>query len=130
MQECRNAKMPECINAGEVFSHLGLPAADGIQLLHNRLFVSIELGQARPLQEVVEGHPQYAKAIPHTSSEIDGGSLFEVFRRAGYLGDVVAAIDDLGEHFIVEDEIVGIEVEADAGKHFPAESPVAGMVFG
>ncbi len=75
------------------------------------------------------GYPQYSQTVFHAPAEVDAGSLFEVFGRTGHLGNIKPGKDDLGEHLIIEYEVVGILVEVDAFQHFSTEGAVSGMVF-
>ena len=60
---------------------------------------------------------------------MDGGGLREIFRRAGDFPDVEIGVDDLRQHLVVEDEVVGVAHKCDFLQHLAGESAVAGVVF-
>ena len=74
-------------------------------------------------------HPQYAQTILGTALKIDGGGFLEVFGGAGHLGNVVPLVDDLGEHLVVEDEIIRIAIVVDALQDLATKGAVARMLF-
>jgi hypothetical protein len=82
------------------------------------------------LKRMFKRGSQNSEAIFHAASKVDGGGAFEVFGWAGDLCNVVTVEKDLGEHLVVEDEIVGISVVVDVFEHFAGKGPVTGMVFG
>jgi len=93
-------------------------------------FVHIEFCEFSALEEVVDGDPEYAHSVFCASGEVDGRSFLEVFGGAGDFGDVEAGVNDLGEHFVVEDEIVAVGIEIDGVEYFAVEGAVSGVVFG
>ena len=72
---------------------------------------------------------EHSKSIFDAALEIDRGGLFEVLGRAGDFSDAETEHDGLGDHLIVEDEVVGIFEQRERLKQFPRECPEAGVVF-
>ncbi len=60
---------------------------------------------------------QDADSIFHAAPEVDGRSFFEVARRAGDLADSKAEHHTLGEHLIVEDEVVRVLEQREGLQH-------------
>ena len=55
--------------------------------------------------------PEDTETIGYGTAEVDRGGFREVFRGAGDLSDREPEGNRLGEHLVVEDEIVGVLVE-------------------
>jgi len=72
---------------------------------------------------------EHPKPVFGATRKVDRAGLFEVLGWAGHLGNVEPVVDDLGEHFVVEDEIVVVGIEVDVLQDFAAESAVAGVVL-
>ena len=49
--------------------------------------------------------------------------------RAQDLGDLMAGHDDLREHLVIKDKVIGISLVVDLLQYLPGKGPVAGMVF-
>ena len=64
--------------------------------------------QAQFIHPELNAGPQHPEAVHYTATEVDGGSLREVLGGTGYLPDPVAEPNDLGEHLVVEDEVVRV----------------------
>ena len=88
-----------------------------------------ELRYACSLQCELHCSFQHAQAVGHASAEVDAGGFFEIFRRAGDFADAEVEVDALGEHLVVEDEVVAVFAEREAGQDFAAEGSVTGVVF-
>ena len=52
--------------------------------------------------------PRHPTTVAQAPPEVDRGRLGEVLRRAADLADAEAAPEDLREHLVVEDEVVGV----------------------
>ena len=82
------------------------------------LFENRGSSQVHFSESVLEGDGEAAEAVAAASREVDGGGLWEVFGGAGDFGDLVALVEDLCEHLIVEDEVVGVFFEGDFLEQF------------
>jgi hypothetical protein len=69
----------------------------------------------------VSRHPNPYRRL---REKIDRRGLGEVLRRAAHLADAIAAPQDLREHLIVEDEIVGVVRERKLEQHLARERPI------
>ena len=81
------------------------------------------------MEAVVDGYAEHAESVLNTAFEIDAGGVVEVFGGAGDLGDVEAGHEDLGEHFVVENEIVVVFVVMYFFQYFAREGAITGVVF-
>ncbi len=63
---------------------------------------------SRLMRNEAEGGGKHPKTIFDTAPEVDGGSFLEVLGWARDLADVEAKHYGLGNHLIVEDEVVGV----------------------
>ena len=77
----------------------------------------------------VERGSQDFKAIFDAALEVDRGSFFEIFRRAGDLADLEVEHDGLGDHLVVEDEIVGVFEQGEGLQQFPREGAIPGVIL-
>ena len=82
----------------------------GISRLEFAAFVAEagQIDQTGPLQRELQGCDQHAESVFHAAAEVDGGSFCEILRGTGNFADAEAEVDALGEHLVVEDEVVGI----------------------
>ena len=70
------------------------------------------------LKRKLQSGSQNLEPIANASAEVDGGGFFEIFGRTRYLADMKTEVDALGEHLVVEDEIVAVFSEvADGSIH-------------
>ena len=82
------------------------------------------------MEAKIHGSLQYAKTVDHASPEIDRRRLREILRRTADLAHAEAEPEDLGEHLVVEDEVVGVLEQRKRFQHLAREGPVAGVVLG
>src|ERR1700676_4842496 len=88
------------------------------------------MSQADSLQGKLQGCGQDAEAILHATAKVDGRGLFEILCGTGDFANAEAEVHALGQHLIVEDEVVGIFQQRQVGEHFAAEGAVSGVVLG
>ncbi|SPE31675.1 hypothetical protein SBA2_630005 [Acidobacteriia bacterium SbA2] len=88
------------------------------------------IDQAHSLQAEFERCGQHAQAVFHATTEVDRGGFREISRRARYLSNAVVHVDDLGQDFVVKNEVVGILFERQASQDLRRKSPVAGVILG
>lgn len=81
------------------------------------------------LEAELHGGAQNPETIFTASAEVDRGGFREIFRRAGDLPDVETSVDDLRQHLVVEDEIVGVVHEGHLLQHLSGEGAVAGVIL-
>lgn len=72
---------------------------------------------------------QHAEAVLHAAAEVDAAGFIEVLGGAGHFGNGEAVPEDLADHLVVEDEIVGAAVVLALAQHLGAVSAVAGVVL-
>ena len=72
---------------------------------------------------------QHTKAVHHRPAEIDAAGLGEVFGRAGNLTELHVQRHGLGEHLVIEHEIVGVSAKGQRFEHLARKGPVTGVVF-
>ena len=60
------------------------------------------------MRDITNRRGQHSQSIFHAALEVDGRGFFKVFRRAGDLANVEAEHHGLGDHLVIEDEIVGV----------------------
>src|SRR5580698_2665749 len=89
-----------------------------------------QVNQADALEEKLERGGEDSEAVFHTAAKVDGRGFFEIFRGAGNFTDAKAEVDTLGEHLVIEYEVVGIFDEWKLGKHFAAEGAISRVIFG
>ena len=78
-----------------------------------------------------EADPQHAEAVAHRAREVDRARLLEVLGRARRSRRCEKSpSNDLGEHLVVEDEVVRAFARADALEQRARERAEAGVVFG
>ena len=65
------------------------------------------------LQPIAEGGVNDSKPVLHAAAEIDGGGLRKVLRGTGDFGHLEAGIENLRQHLVVKDEVVGVGVVVD-----------------
>jgi len=85
--------------------------------------------QAPLLEAKFHGSLQYSNTVDNTSAEIDGEGPLEIFRGTGELANAITEPDDLGQHLVVEDKVVGVLLERQAFQNIPGKGPVPGVVF-
>ena len=93
-------------------------------------FVHIAFHDAPFAEAVDDGDAQNAETVDHAAPEINARGFFEIAGRAGDLGDLIALIDDLRQHLIVENEIFVVTFVIDVLKDLAGEGAIARMVFG
>ena len=71
-----------------------------------------------------------AEAVAQRSAEVDRRRLLEVGGGAAHLADLEAGQQDLREHLVVEDEVVGVLEQRQRLEHLAREGAVAGVVLG
>ena len=81
------------------------------------------------MEKVAERGFQYAKAILHTSGEVNATGLFKVFGRTSDFSNLKTCIKYLGNNLVVENEIVAQYLVITSLQNLPAVSPVSSMVF-
>src|ERR1700728_2174006 len=86
--------------------------------------------QADSLQGKLQGCGQHAETVLHAAAKVDGRSLFEILRGAGDFADAEAEVHALGQHLVVEDEVVGVFQQRQFGEYLAAEGAVSRMVLG
>src|SRR3954470_18660987 len=76
--------------------------------------------------------PERREAVDHAAPEPDGRRLIEVASRYADLPDPSGhpGGHDLGDQFLVEDEVVAVEVVWDRLEQVPAIRPQAGVILG
>ena len=82
------------------------------------------------MEAVGEGDAEDAHAVFGGAGEVDGGGFFEVFGGAGDFAYFEAGHEDLGDHLVVKDEVVGVVGEVYGADDVCGEGAVAGVVFG
>jgi len=70
------------------------------------LLVDIRSYPSKLIHEVGDGYFEDTQAINRRTTEINGGCFFKVFGGTGNLSDVKTLVDNLGEHLVVEDEVI------------------------
>src|SRR5208337_2138922 len=84
---------------------------------------------AGALEGELQSGCEHTEAILNAAAEIDGGGFLEILGGTGNFADAEAEIDALGEHLVVEDEIVAILPQRQAGEHVAAESAITGVIL-
>src|SRR5690348_13390698 len=106
--------------------------ADGIVVqveLSPGLLENPKMQEAEPLQKELERREKNAKSITNATTEVDGRSFFEIASWAGNLSDAKPKKQRLCQHFIIEDEIIGIFEQRQRQQDFAAERAIPGVVF-
>lgn len=85
--------------------------------------------QSGALKKMDKRNFHHPKAVLDASGQVDRRRFLKIFSRAGHFGNLETGINNLGEHFIVENEIIRIGFKGNGAKHLATESPVARMVF-
>src|SRR6202140_3503 len=88
------------------------------------------MDQSESLQRKLQGCTQYAESVFHAAAKVDGRGLLEILCGTGDFTDAETEVHALGQHLIVEDEVVGIFQQRQVGEHFAAEGAVSGVVLG
>src|ERR1017187_937550 len=86
--------------------------------------VEVEIGAAAHavrMHPVVRARPQHAEAVADAAPQVDRRRVRLVTGGAGYLADPGARGDRLGDDLVVEDEVVGIAFDRQAGQQLAAE---------
>ena len=81
------------------------------------------------METVGEGYTQHTPAILHAAGEVDAGCLFKIFCGACNFCYLKTIHEYLGDHFIIENEIIAVGAEVYGADDLCAECTVAGMVF-
>src|ERR1700730_10979527 len=90
---------------------------------------SPKMEQSDPLQGELKRGSEHAEAIHNAAAEVNGRCLFEVLRGTRDFSDAEAEMYALGEHLIVEDEVVGVFEQWQFRKDLAAEGTVSGVVL-
>src|SRR5207237_9892873 len=64
--------------------------------------------QTYSMQGELKRSSQHAETIFHAAAEINGRGFFKILGRTRDLSDAEAEVGALGQHLIIEDEVVGI----------------------
>src|SRR5208283_1891900 len=86
--------------------------------------------QAPFAQRELQTGKQYTEAVFHAAAKIDGRRFFEILRRAGHFTDAKAEIHALGQHLVVENEVLRILQQRQRGQYLAAERAIASVVLG
>ena len=86
--------------------------------------------ELQPLQKESQRCPKHAKTVLHAAPEIDGGSLREIARWAGDFPNPMLEEDNLGEHLVIEDEVIRIDQQRKGSQYITREGTITGVVFG
>ena len=81
------------------------------------------------MQEELQRHGQHAQTVGDRATEVDGRGLLEVGGRTAHLADLEACIEDLRQHLVVEDEVVGVLGQGKCFEHRTGEGAVARVVL-
>src|SRR5262245_26181584 len=88
-------------------------------------------GEKSPSSETeLERRAEAAEAIPHASAEVDRGGLREVLRGTAHLADAEAEPERLGEHLIVEHEVIRVGLERKRFEDAPRVGAIARVELG
>ncbi len=71
------------------------------------------------LQAKLQGGPDYADTVYNTPPEIYRGGVLKIFRRAGEFSYPVAEPDNLGEHLVIEYEVVRVSFQRQVFQYLP-----------
>src|SRR4029077_18786406 len=88
-----------------------------------------EFNERYPVQQEPAQQKEYAQAVDHTVDETGAGGRRKIFGRNRHLLDPEAQMSCLDEHFLIEDEAIGVERKRNLFERPPAISTIAGMVF-
>src|SRR5271166_2180946 len=86
-------------------------------------------GDSGALERKLKRGLQNFETVSNAAPEIYGGGFREIFCRAGNFADAEAEVHALGEHLVVENEIVAVFAQRQAGQHLAAEGAVAGVIL-
>ena len=86
--------------------------------------------QTHPVEPELQGGPQHTQPVSHAPLKIDGRRFGRIPRGAGHFANSKAKMNDLGQHLVIEDEIIGIFFQGEGFEDLPRESPIPGMVLG
>src|SRR5277367_4091570 len=75
------------------------------------------------------GCGKHAKAILHAAPKVDGRGFLKVAGGAGDLADAEAKHDGLGDHLIIEDEVIGVFEQRESLEYIARKGAEAGVVF-
>ena len=73
------------------------------------------------LERELKSGLEHFESVAHAAAEVDGRSFLKIFGRTGNFADPEAEVNALGEHLIVENEIVAVLPQWQAGKYIAAE---------
>src|SRR5579864_9339469 len=88
------------------------------------------LRQTPLLQSKLQRGREYSKAILHAAPKINGRGFGKIFRGTRNFSDLESKVRALGQHLIVENEIVRIFQQWQFRQNFLAERAVAAVIFG
>src|SRR2546426_379175 len=94
--------------------------------------IDVEVGvTAKPVlaQPVLSARAQHAETVSDASAQVDRRRVGLVASRTGHLADPGANRNGLRDDLVVEDEIIGVALERQAGEQRAAESAQAGVIF-
>ena len=112
------------------FEEVGFVNLGGLELGDVGVQEDGGVDEAHLLEAELEGGFEDSEAVDAGAAEVDGGGLFEVLGGAGDFADAEAEVSGLGEHLVVEDEVVGEVEEGKALEDGAAPATVAGVVLG
>lgn len=72
---------------------------------------------------------EHTQAVLHTSFEVDGRGLLKIFGGTRNLANTEAKHDRLGDHLIIEDEVVGILMNWKSFENFTGEGTEARVIL-
>src|SRR5207248_319040 len=81
-------------------------------------------------QPVIHGRGQTAEAVANAAAKADRGGLGKVTRGATDLSDGVAEPENLGQHLVVKNEIIGVGFQGQSLQQGPRKGAVAGVILG
>jgi hypothetical protein len=83
-----------------------------------------------PVQPVVHARVQHAETVADAALQVDRRRVGRIAGRARHFADPRSSGDGLDDDLVIEDEIVGVALDRQAGQQPAAEGAQAGMVFG
>ena len=123
---CANPSPPQ--NKSTFFGNLASKSLFRGRILYR--IEELETTQSQFPKAILQADPQAAEAVFAASQEINRRCFGEIFCRAANFGYFVSCPENLGEHLIVEDEIVRVFLERELFKKLSGKSAVAGVIFG
>jgi hypothetical protein len=83
-----------------------------------------------PVQPVVHARAQHAETVADAALQVDRRRVGRIACRARHFADPRSGGDGLDDDLVVEDEIVRVALDRQAGEQPAAEGPQAGVVLG